>query len=105
MILFFPQYQAGYMPSSIPVGTPSLRKLWAADPDFAEVPLQPSDPAHRETDRGILASLDRRLATKAYGKTLLAALPDAPRVATLEALRDAWNGLAAREVHASDPRG
>ncbi len=53
MILFFPQYQAGAMPSTIPVGTPSLRSLWKEDPGFVEVPLQPTDPLHPETDRGV----------------------------------------------------
>ena len=53
MILFFPQYQAGYMPSTIPVGTPSLRELWKNAPHFAEVPLQPTDADKPETDRGV----------------------------------------------------
>ncbi len=53
MILFFPQYQAGYMPSTIPVGTPELRALWKDAPGFAEVPLQPVDADRPETDRGI----------------------------------------------------
>ena len=44
MVLFFPQYQAGYMPSTIPVGTPFLREMWQSAPRFAEVPLQPTDP-------------------------------------------------------------
>ena len=53
MILFFPQYQAGYMPSTIPVGTPDLRALWQNAPGFAEVPLQPSDADRPETERGV----------------------------------------------------
>ncbi len=53
MILFFPQYQAGSMPSNIPIGTPALRDLWKNDPGFTEVPLQPTDPAKPETDRNI----------------------------------------------------
>lgn len=53
MILFFPQYQAGAVPSHIPVGTPALRALWQNDPGFAEVPLQPTDPDRPDTDRGI----------------------------------------------------
>ena len=53
MILFFPQYQAGYVPSVIPVGTPALRELWKNDPGFAEVPIQPTDPDSPETDRGV----------------------------------------------------
>ncbi len=53
MILFFPQYQSGYVPSTIPIGTPDLRALWQKEPGFAEVPLQPTDPLSPETDRGI----------------------------------------------------
>src|SRR5690606_8289196 len=45
MILFFPQYQAGAVPSNIPLGTPALRALWQDAPGFAEVPLRPTDPA------------------------------------------------------------
>jgi len=60
MILFFPQYQAGFMPSYIPIGTPALRALWQKHPDFAEVPLQPADAANPQTEnnirfRGVLA--------------------------------------------------
>jgi len=43
MILFFPQYQAGYVPSRIPIGTPELRALWQSAKDFAEVPLHPTN--------------------------------------------------------------
>lgn len=53
MILFFPQYQAGYMPSDIPVGTPALRRLWQNAPGFVEVPLQPTDPDKPDTHDGI----------------------------------------------------
>lgn len=53
MILFFPQYQSGYMPSTIPVGTPALRKLWQKGEGFAEVPLQSADANDPKTDRGI----------------------------------------------------
>lgn len=53
MILFFPQYQAGFVPSVIPVGTPALRELWKKDPGFAEVPIQATDPDRPETDRGV----------------------------------------------------
>jgi Rad3-related DNA helicase len=34
-----------------------------------------------ETDRGVVAVLDRRLVASTYGATLLAALPDVPRLA------------------------
>ena len=53
MVLLFPQYQAGYVPSHIPIGTGSLRALWQKAPGFVEVPLQPTDDAAAETDRGI----------------------------------------------------
>ena len=53
MILFFPQYQAGYMPSTIPVGTPALRVLWQDAPDFVEVPVQHTDADDRRTDRNV----------------------------------------------------
>lgn len=54
MILFFPQYQAGYLPSNIPIGTPELRKLWDGSPGFAEVPLQPTyRNMYERLDRGI----------------------------------------------------
>ena len=53
MILFFPQYQAGAVPSNIPVGTPSLRGLWENDSGFAEVPLEPTDLSKPDTDRGV----------------------------------------------------
>jgi arginase len=53
MVLFFPQYQAGYVPSNIPVGTPALRDLWKDAPGFVEVPLQPTDVNKPETDRHV----------------------------------------------------
>lgn len=53
MILFFPQYQAGAMPSNIPLGTAALRDVWRAAPGFAEVPLQPADAADPQIDRGV----------------------------------------------------
>lgn len=53
MILFFPQYQAGYVPSRIPLGTPELRALWERAPGFAEVPLQPTDENMPMADRGV----------------------------------------------------
>ncbi len=43
MVLFFPQYQAGAVPSRIPVGTPALHALWQNASGFREVPLQPTD--------------------------------------------------------------
>ncbi len=41
-------------------------------------------------DRGIVALLDRRAATKSYGRRLLDSLPSARRVDTLDAVRAAW---------------
>lgn len=43
MVLFFPQYQAGAVPSNIPQGTADLRVLWRSAPGFVEVPLQETD--------------------------------------------------------------
>ncbi len=53
MILFFPQYQAGHVPSNIPLGTPALRRLWQDAPDFVEVPLQDTDVNDPATDGGV----------------------------------------------------
>lgn len=53
MVLLFPQYQAGYVPSHIPNGTPDLRQLWQKHEGFFEVPLQATDDSKPETDRGI----------------------------------------------------
>lgn len=53
MILFFPQYQAGFVPSNIPLGTPALRRFWQGAPDFVEVPLQDTDVNKPETDGGV----------------------------------------------------
>ncbi|MFA5592682.1 MAG: arginase family protein [Micavibrio sp.] len=53
MVLFFPQHQAGFVPSNIPVGTPSLRGLWEKAPGFAEVGLKEIDPARPEMEHGI----------------------------------------------------
>ena len=63
MILFFPQYQAGYMPSTIPVGTPALRDLWKSGPDFVEVPVEDTDATKPDIDRGVRfrAALKRQM--------------------------------------------
>lgn len=53
MILFFPQYQAGAMPSNIPLGTDDLRVLWRAAPGFVEVPLQETDTADPQVEGGV----------------------------------------------------
>ena len=64
MILFFPQYQAGYMPSRIPQGTESLRGLWQGAPDFREVPVEETAVQDDAPERGIKfrAVLKRQLA-------------------------------------------
>jgi ATP-dependent DNA helicase DinG len=45
-------------------------------------------------DVGAVAVLDKRIVRKGYGRALLAALPPARRVRTLDELRAAWAGLA-----------
>lgn len=53
MILFFPQYQAGHVPSRIPTGTPELRALWQNAPGFVEVPLHPTSLSDTQMERQI----------------------------------------------------
>lgn len=53
MILFFPQYQAGHVPSRIPVGTPGLRAMLQNSPGFVEVPLHPTRLADSQEERRI----------------------------------------------------
>lgn len=76
MILFFPQYQAGYVPSVIPVGTPALRRLWQGAPGFAEVPLQPIDPDNPQTKNGIRFYEALRLQLLAAKEIIDVAQPD-----------------------------
>ena len=45
-------------------------------------------------DAGLVALLDSRAVKKGYGRSLLASLPPARRVRTLEDVRDFWHGLA-----------
>lgn len=45
------------------------------------------------TDAGIVALLDRRAATKGYGKALLSALPPARRLETMDDVRAFWDEL------------
>ncbi len=47
-----------------------------------------------ETDRGIVAVLDRRLTTKSYGGALLASLPPARRVTRFDELTGFWSAMA-----------
>ena len=46
-------------------------------------------------DAGLVALLDRRAVRKGYGKALLAGLPPARRVRTLDDVREFWHGLEA----------
>jgi ATP-dependent DNA helicase DinG len=47
-----------------------------------------------QKDAGIVAILDRRIVSKSYGGLLLAPLPPARRVKTMEELRDFWEHIA-----------
>ena len=48
-----------------------------------------------QRDAGIVAILDKRIVQKGYGRALLAALPPARRIRTLEDLDAFWQGIAA----------
>lgn len=50
------------------------------------------------TDAGVVALLDRRATTKGYGKALLAALPPARRLATMDDVRAFWDEVFAPEA-------
>ena len=45
-----------------------------------------------QTDRGVVAVLDRRLATRGYGKRILDSLPKARRTEELDDVRDFFGG-------------
>lgn len=47
----------------------------------------------KSTDKGVVAILDSRIVTKAYGKIFLASLPDAKKVYTLEELEKAYTAM------------
>jgi ATP-dependent DNA helicase DinG len=47
-----------------------------------------------QRDAGIVAILDKRIVRKGYGRALLAGLPPARRVRTLDELRAFWDGIA-----------
>ena len=49
-----------------------------------------------QRDAGIVAILDKRIVQKGYGRALLAALPPARRIRTLEDLDAFWQGIAQR---------
>ncbi|HEU4838125.1 MAG TPA: arginase family protein [Micavibrio sp.] len=76
MILFFPQYQAGYMPSAIPVGTPALRSLWKNDPGFVEVPVEETDASRPKTERGVRFSAVIRRQLQKAAEAIDAKKPD-----------------------------
>jgi ATP-dependent DNA helicase DinG len=46
-----------------------------------------------ERDAGVVAILDRRMTTRGYGKSLLASLPPARRVSSLDDVRAFWNAV------------
>ncbi len=48
-------------------------------------------------DAGIVALLDRRAVTKGYGKRLLASLPPAKRIGTLDEVEAFWRGIEAED--------
>ena len=50
-----------------------------------------------QRDAGIVGILDRRIVRKGYGRALLASLPPARRVRTLDELRMFWAGIAPLE--------
>jgi ATP-dependent DNA helicase DinG len=50
-----------------------------------------------QSDAGVVALLDRRAATKGYGRPLLASLPPAQRVLSLDEVRERWRTMAAPE--------
>jgi ATP-dependent DNA helicase DinG len=54
-------------------------------------------------DAGIVALLDRRAVTKGYGKRLLASLPPARRMGTLEEVSAFWRGIVDEERVAEPP--
>ncbi len=54
-------------------------------------------------DTGIVALLDRRIVTKGYGRTLLASLPPASRLGSLDEVRAFWALAGARAPTDEDP--
>lgn len=54
-------------------------------------------------DVGIVAILDRRIVTKGYGKTLLASLPPASRLSSLDEVRAFWSMVGAPHEPAAEP--
>jgi ATP-dependent DNA helicase DinG len=63
-----------------------------------------------KTDRGIVAILDRRVVTRGYGARILAALPPAPRTASLDDVKAFWERVveedsAAGTIPTATPAG
>jgi ATP-dependent DNA helicase DinG len=56
-----------------------------------------------QRDAGIVAILDKRIVRKGYGRALLAGLPPARRVRTLDELATFWEGIASDSFPARDP--
>ena len=56
-----------------------------------------------QRDAGIVAILDRRIVKKGYGRALLAGLPPARRVRTLDELATFWDGIASDSFPVGDP--
>ncbi|HSV35971.1 MAG TPA: ATP-dependent DNA helicase [Ramlibacter sp.] len=57
----------------------------------------------RESDQGVLAVCDARLATMGYGRRLLAALPPMRRLQTKDEFLDALDSLSATRASTTDP--
>ncbi len=57
-----------------------------------------------QRDSGVVAILDRRIVLKGYGRALLAGLPPARRVRTLEDLATFWEGIAEHGSEAAPDR-
>lgn len=53
LVLVFPQYQAGYVPSRIPLGGEDVRALWESHEEFAHVPIQDTDCSNPQVQGGI----------------------------------------------------
>ena len=52
----------------------------------------------RHDDAGIVAILDRRAATRGYGRSLLRSLPPARQLGEMNQVRDFWQGVMARDA-------
>jgi ATP-dependent DNA helicase DinG len=89
-----------FSPPSDPVIAARVRALEASGRDaFSDLTVPSAALALKQgfgrlirsrTDRGLVALLDRRVLTKAYGRTFLATLPPAPLLRSLEAARRWW---------------